>query len=86
MVGFAPVVLVLFGVVERSGDQLVDDARQRRGLVADYLHRRAVRGKRTLEERLAAPTSLRLETKTSITWPSWSTALYTHRPIPVTLT
>ena len=38
------------------------------------------------KNRRAAAASRRAETSTSMTWPSWSTARYTYRQTPLTLT
>ena len=44
VIAFDPIVLVLLGVVERGGDELVDHVRQCRCPIRDHLDRLAVRG------------------------------------------
>jgi hypothetical protein len=50
MVGFDPIVRVLAGVVERGGDQLLDNSSERPGAVRDHFGRRGVSAQCRQEE------------------------------------
>ena len=80
MISFDDVVRVLLKHVPRGRHELVDDARVDRCPIASDLDRVRSESQRPGEESLAQPQSRRLLTRTSITWPCWSTARYTIGP------
>jgi len=86
VIGLAPVILVLTGVVERGRDQLVDHFARAavRSVMISVGVRCALRG--AVKNLRAEAISLCWETRMSMTWPCWSTARYTYRQMPATLT
>jgi len=86
VVGFDPVVGVLVGVVKRRRCGFVDGTPERWCLVGDDFGRFTVVAERLPEEPSCRGGVRRGDTKTSMTWPLWSTARYTYRQQPATLT
>jgi hypothetical protein len=78
VIGLDRIIGILLDVVLRLRDQFFQDAGVDRGGVGDHLA-----GRKNLR---AASLSRRADTSTSMTCPYWSTARYTYRQTPFTLT
>jgi hypothetical protein len=87
VVGFDPVVLVAFDVVPGCRHRFVEYAWVARCFVGDHRGRVTFKVASTRwKSRVAASPSRRVDTSTPMTWRCWSTAWYTYRHTPLTVT